>query len=80
MVEKALKNYLNSLNQEISQNCVDLLANNVFRDDKFTVIHEVNGKWRVWANFKTLCGAERCAAKVTTRPVKILFPNASPMA
>lgn len=38
----------------------------------YTVLHEVNGEWRCWAVFKTRAGAERCAAKVTTRRTKIL--------
>jgi hypothetical protein len=41
----------------------------------FTVLHEVNGEWRCWAVFKTRAGAERCAAKVTTRRTKILQEN-----
>ena len=70
VVEKALTNYLNALDREIGRKCAALLAERLS-----TVMHEVNGEWRVWANFKTLGGAERCAAKVTTRPVKILLPN-----
>ena len=42
----------------------------------FTVLHEVDGGWRCWAVFKTRAGAERCAAKVTTRRTKILPENA----
>jgi hypothetical protein len=42
----------------------------------FTVLHEVNGEWRCWAVFKTRAGAERCAAKVTTRRTRILQENA----
>jgi hypothetical protein len=74
VVEKALTNHLNALDREIRREirrkCAEILA-----DDLFTVMHQVNGQWRVWANFKTLRGAEKEAAKVTTRPVKILLPN-----
>jgi hypothetical protein len=71
VVEKALTNHLNALDREIGRKCAEILA-----DDLFTVMHQVKGQWRVWANFKTLRGAEKCAEKVTTRPVKILLPNA----
>jgi hypothetical protein len=42
---------------------------------RYTVLHDVDGLWRCWAQFKTLAGAERCAAKVTTRLTKIIFEN-----
>jgi hypothetical protein len=42
---------------------------------RYTVLHDVDGEWRCWAGFKTLAGAERCAAKVTTRLTKIITEN-----
>ena len=44
-------------------------------DTYYAVIHEVDGNWRVWEYYKTLRGAEREAAKITTRPVKIVSPR-----
>jgi len=44
-------------------------------DTCYTVIHEYCGKWRVWAYYKTLRGAEKEAKKITNRPVEIISPK-----